>query len=141
MKLRFSISLIKNIQKSLLCLVAVTSFMGGVGLIATNGLGMEPEILDPTPFNSFVIPGIILAGIVGGTHAVAFISLQKNKRDAQFLCAVAGFGLLIWLFVETYWLPHSSSLQLIYFAIGVLELMAVLGILNIAPWLIKKNPS
>lgn len=139
MNVRFSIKFLRSLQLVLLGVVAATAFTGGIGLIATNGLGMETNILKPTPFTSFFIPGLILAGIVGGTHAYALYARIKQKLTAQFFSAVAAFGLIIWLFIEVYWLLHTSPLQLIYFTIGILELMIVLGILNVAPWLIKKN--
>ncbi len=135
MKIKITYRFIKKVQLFLGFFIAFTTLIGGTGLAITNGLGMNTEILEPTPFSSFIIPGLILAGIVGGTHILAFYYVIKKKNDAQFFAAVAGFGLIIWLFVEVYWLLNTSPLQPVYFAFGILELMCVLGLKDIAPWL------
>jgi hypothetical protein len=139
MKIRLPLSFIRKVQLFITLTIAVTALLGGIGLIATNGLGMNPDILSPTPFDSFVIPGLILAGIIGGTQITAFYALFKRQANAQFLVAVAGFGIVIWLFVEVYWVLHTSPLQVIYFVLGILELAAVMGMLKIAPQIVRND--
>jgi len=49
----------------------------------------------------------------------------------------AGFGMLIWIFVELAMIRQYSWLQAVYFARGVLELSLVLALLGIAPVLFE----
>jgi hypothetical protein len=52
------------------------------------------------------------------------------------LSAIAGFGMLIWIFVELAIIRQYSWLQSAYFALGVLELTLVLALLGILPILV-----
>ena len=52
---------------------------------------------------------------------------------ALLLSAVAGFGMLIWIFVELALIRHYSWLQAAYFGLGALELILVLVLLGIIP--------
>ncbi len=79
-----------------------------------------------------MIPGLALAILVGGTHLVAFVMLSRRMRWAMIACAVAGFGMLVWVFVQMVYIPFSP-LQAIYFGLGLAELgltLPALGILH-----------
>jgi hypothetical protein len=56
-----------------------------------------------------------------------------KRRLALVLSAVAGFGMLIWIFVELAVISQYSWLQAAYFTLGGLELCLVLALLGIAP--------
>jgi hypothetical protein len=47
------------------------------------------------------------------------------------LSAIAGFGMLIWIFVELAIIRRYSWLQAAYFALGVMELILVFALLGI----------
>ena len=118
-------------------LLATTSFMaiiaiaGGIGLIATNGLGMPTSNLSTSPFGSYIIPGIILLTIFGGTQALALAALWKRHNKANLATAIAGFGALIWIFVEMYMTHIRHWLQILVFALGIVELSLVMLVLKI----------
>jgi hypothetical protein len=46
--------------------VGLNAVAGGVGLIV-NGLGIPKDQLAGTPFDSFLIPGLLLSIVVGGS--------------------------------------------------------------------------
>ncbi len=51
---------------------ALTAIGGGLALATGAEGGRFPiELLRETPFSSYVAPGLILAGVVGGTAALA----------------------------------------------------------------------
>lgn len=56
----------------------LTAFFSGIELIRTNGLGMPEKWLASTPFDSFLIPGIILITVIGGTSLAAAYMLFKK---------------------------------------------------------------
>lgn len=120
-------------------MVAVTSIAGGAALIVGS---LFPELatilspptayLDGSPFSGYLVPGLLLAVIVGGTQVVAFL-LELTRNDSHLpAAAVAAVALLIWVFVQMVFIPFSF-LQAIYFAVGIAEtglIMLALGILR-----------
>jgi len=103
-------------------LVAITAFGGGIGLVFFNGLDMPLEHVADS-FGSYLIPGLILFFVVGGTNLAAAISVIKNSQRAVEWSVVAGFGLQIWLFTELYLTRSTSYLQIIYFILATLILI------------------
>lgn len=116
----------------LLIFGAVSSFGGAVLAIVFNGAGVPLEHLADTPFSTFLLPGLVLGVIVGGTQLGAAVGLLMRRQWALLVAAVAGFGMLIWNFVELAIIGYSW-LQSVYFALGVFELALVLALLGIAP--------
>lgn len=118
---------------ALLIFDAVSSFGGAVMAIFFNGAGVPLELLAGTWFqSSFVVLGLILGVILGGTHTVAAFALIRRRIWALLASAVAGFAMLIWTFTELAIIGYSW-LQSVYFGLGILELILVLVLLGIAP--------
>jgi hypothetical protein len=115
---------------------ALSALAGAVLAIAANGAGVPLQYLANSPFPSYAVPGFILGVVVGGTQLAAAIALLRRQRIAPLLSAIAGFGMLIWIFVELAIIRQYSWLQSAYFALGVLELILVLALLGILPILV-----
>ena len=121
--------------------VAVTSVLGGAALVAGSifdwsgtPLAIPTSFLEGSPFTSFVVPGLALMLVVGGTHLVAFVMIARRMRWAMLAAAIAGFGVLVWIFVQMVYIPYSP-LQGTYFVLGIAELAAVLVQLDVLhPW-------
>ncbi|MEY9952506.1 hypothetical protein [Leifsonia sp. EB34] len=116
----------------LTALVGLTAVAGGAALIfgavASSTLGgavPDRSFLDGSPFTSYLAPGLVLAVVVGGTQLLAAVLVGRDSRSGPVAAAVAGFGLLIWIFVQMMFIPFSL-LQLAYFAAGLAELGLVL---------------
>ncbi len=118
---------------ALLFFGALSSFVGAVIGVAANGAGVPLSYLDHTPFTSFVLPGLILGVVVGGTQLGGAIALLAKHRQGPLLATVAGFGMLIWIFAELAILRQYSWLQTGYFALGGVELILVLALLGVVP--------
>lgn len=128
---------------ALLGFVALTSIAGGAVMVVgawlgPDRLGIAPEIMLPldllqgSPFNTYLIPGLLLSIIIGGLHLTGFILLLRHHRQAPFAAAVAGFSILIWIFGQMVFVPFSV-LQAVYFAAGMAELgflLLLLGLLG-----------
>lgn len=122
---------------SIQALVVLTSAAGGLALmlgpsVGSLGITPPPGYLEGTPFGSYVAPGLILFVVVGGTHLLAFVLLLRRRPWAPAASAVAGCGILVWIFVQMVIIPFSF-LQAVYFGAGLLELVLVLlllGVLN-----------
>lgn len=71
-------------------LTAAGALGGGLGLIAgLEARRFRVEWLSGTPFDRYLGPGLILAGTVGGSAAIA---AAATRRDAQFGGKVALFA-------------------------------------------------
>ena len=107
----------RNILLLLLMLLGLGAvYGGGTLMISPSGelLGMPLSMLDPSPFNNFLIPGIILftfLGIVpiGVTYALIkkpgckFAELFNGYKDfywAWTYTVYIGFALIIWIQIE-----------------------------------------
>lgn len=105
-----------------LLLVAVSAFAGGIGLAFFNGLNMPVENLGGI-FSSYFWPGMILFFVVGGTNLLGAIMVIKNNKFSPEWSAIAGFGLLIWIYTEIYIIKEVAWLQVLYFALGIVILI------------------
>lgn len=114
---------------------ALSALVSGVAMLLTDGLGMPLSFLETSPFTSFLWPGVVLVVVVGGTQAFAAVLLTLRREAALLWSAVAGFGMLIWIFIETGLIREWSWLQILYFATSVVQLALVLGLLGIVAWL------
>jgi hypothetical protein len=70
--------------------------------------------------------------VVGGLHALAFVLLINSRQAALGTCAVAGFAMLVWIFVQMAFVPFSP-LQAVYFGAGLGEILLVMFLLDARP--------
>jgi hypothetical protein len=133
MRLRIRSSLVTGVLIVLLIFGALSSFAGAVMAIAFNGAGVPLEYLADSPFDSYLVPGLILGVLVGGTQLSAAVSLMSRHPWSLLISAIAGFGMIIWVFVELAVILAYSFLQTLYFGVGAVELILVLVLLGIVP--------
>lgn len=106
-------------------LVALTAIAGGIGL--TSGLDPFPaEWLVGTPFSTYVVPGLLLAGVVGGSALAASWLLVRRHPDAWLASIVAGAVLTGWIAVEMAILQQPTTptaLEVGYLVLGLLGIL------------------
>lgn len=104
-------------------LVALGAYPGGLAMmISPDGSLMGVEgIVDRIPFDSLLIPGILLFTVNGIGQTVAGIYSLRKHRLAPYISAVFGLGLIIWIFVETLMLQKIVLASILYLGIGVLQ--------------------
>ena len=117
--------------------VALTALAGGAVLMISalsDGFSSSwtppSEYLEGSPFSSYLVPGLILAVVIGGGHVFAFAELERHRPWALLAAAAAGLALLIWIFVQMAVIPFSV-LQAVYFGAGLLEVGLVLLLLDV----------
>lgn len=132
MSLPLSDRTVSTVLVVLLVFGAVSAFGGAVLGIFFDGAGVPLEHLAGTPFSSFVVPGLILGVVVGGTQLAAGVALLARNPWAPLMAAVAGFAMMIWIYTELAILGYSW-LQSVYFGLGIVELILVLALLGITP--------
>ncbi|MDR6436682.1 hypothetical protein J2790_001803 [Paenarthrobacter nicotinovorans] len=123
-------------------LVAVTSIAGGLVMAVGSwpgveksalppGLELPVEYLDGSPFSTYLVPGLLLAVIVGGSHTLAFLLLIRQRGLVSLAAATAGYSILVWIFVQMALIPFST-LQAVYFGAGLGEVGLLLLLLGVA---------
>jgi hypothetical protein len=118
--------------------VGLTALAGGAALIvgsleASLATVLSPPVgyLEGSPFDSYLIPGVILGVVLGGVHLAAFVLVWRRHDRWVLAAAIAAFDVLIWIFVQMAFIPFSF-LQAFYFAFGLAEaglVMLALGVL------------
>ena len=108
-------------------LIGITAFVGlaaiggGIGLMAANGGGLPADTLSYSMFNSYLLPGLLLAIVVGGSQLIAAYLLLASRHHALATSLLAGFILLAWIYGGLYVTHIHSWLQTLMFAIGIVE--------------------
>ena len=111
---------------------ALSALAGGVGLMIPGSLGMPTWWIEDSGF-TYLGAGVILLIVVGGTQGLAFVLLLLHRPYAMLANAVAGFGMVLWIYVEVALLPVYSLLHTIYIGSGIAQLaltFACLGVLR-----------
>lgn len=98
----------------------LTAIAGGVALITSPGSpeGPPSALLEGTPFQSFLVPGLLLALVVGlGSLAAAALE-ARHIEGSEVAVSIAGAGLMVWIITQLALIRTVSWLQLLYFLIG-----------------------
>lgn len=86
-----------------------------------GSLHMQLEWLHRTPFENFLIPGILLFLFIGIVNAIgAYFTFRKNNRRPQ-----PGFGsgliLMGWIISQVALIGYKDFLQPLYFMTGLIQ--------------------
>ncbi|WP_291048507.1 hypothetical protein [Herbiconiux sp.] len=117
----------------LLGFVGITAIAGGAALVVGEISGDQsgllvpaPSYLEGSPFSSYLVPGLLLAVVVGGAQLTALAVLVRRPALAPAVTAMAAYTILIWIFVQMIIIPFSP-LQLVYFLAGLAEIGLVVS--------------
>lgn len=125
--------------------VALTAIGGGITLAI--GLDEFPAgWLIGTPFSSYLIPGMILAVVVGGSAVVAAVATLHKSDTGVLTSMLAGAILLGWLAGERLILPRAAFvpqfwwLEAIYIAAGLMMVLPALAVRRAARTVSAQSP-
>lgn len=134
---------IKNILVFLLAFLGLGAIGGGAVLIISPAgklMGMPDSILEKSPFNSFLIPGIILFIVLGVAPCLSAFALLK-KTPGKFAekfnffsdmhwawtySIYTAFALIIWIQLEMVFLNAISWLHTFYMFYAILIIFTAL---------------
>ena len=108
--------------------VVALNAVGGAIWGLAGAKDVPREWLEGTPFDSYLVPSLILLVATGGGMAIAATALLVDHRLAPELSIAAGLILIGWIVVQVLMIAPNggvSWLQPAMFAIGAL--VAVLG--------------
>ena len=96
-------------------------FGGGALILAPDGhlLGMPVKLLAGSPFPSFLVPGIILFGLIGVAPLMAAAITLRRQALAPLAAVAVGLTLIGWVSVEMVVLAGLGSLAwTLYLVLG-----------------------
>ena len=102
---------------------ALSAVGGGIAL-AAGLLPVPTDLLRHTPFDSFLVPGIFLAVIIGGSATIGAATLLAHRPRALLTSAAAGAIMIGWILGETLLVEGFSWLQGLYLAAGAIVVLA-----------------
>jgi hypothetical protein len=112
---------------------AVSAVIGGVA-VALDVDHFPREWLARSPFSDYVLPGAMLAVLVGGSAAIAAVATARFPRVGAPVSVVAGLVMVGWIVGELAVLNQNTAstsprsvVEPIYFVVGLA--MAALGLI------------
>ena len=147
----------KRVYRLLLVLhafVGIGGMAGGLAAITDpqTPIGITVDILKYSPFSSFLIPGILLFGVIGLGNVFSAVWMRFKSKYQGYISSVFSWALVIWIIIQCIMLRLIVYLHVIFFIIGSVQafLSALLLfhehlfptniILNISKKLEKKFP-
>jgi hypothetical protein len=111
----------RGLEAALECVVGCAALGGGLTLIlAPRGSAMAPlSVLSGSGFDTFLVPGLLLALVVGGLNLTAAVLTFLKNPLASPASFVAGGALVIFVVTELLLLRERSFLQWTFLALGV----------------------
>lgn len=107
----------------LLIINGISGLAGGYGLISDpsgKGVKMPLELLEGSPFNNFLIPGLVLFTFIGVSSLVVAYLVANRHKHAPLLLIYQGVTVWIWLTVQIIVINTLDPLQLVYGIIGLI---------------------
>jgi hypothetical protein len=102
--------------------VALSALVAGEMFVAEPSgrlMGMTEVTLARSPFRNYLVPGIVLFMVVGGTQAVAAWAEMRRWPRAGWLSVVAGAVLAGWIAVQVAMIGLGHPMQPSLFVAGV----------------------
>jgi hypothetical protein len=112
---------------SLLLLTAINATVAGVLFITDpsgHRMGMNVSYIKDSPFNSYLIPGIVLLIVNGLLNFITAYFVFRKKPFASLWVIIQGILLSGWIVVQVIMVKDISLLHIIMFTIGMILTMS-----------------
>jgi len=122
--------LLKSFALILLFFNGFGALYGGLNLIyhpSGESLYMNTALLANSPFQNYLIPGIILFVTNGVFSLLVFTAVILNYKNHAWLIIGQGIILVAWMIIQLYYIPEFNYLQLLYSFGGIF--LIILGLL------------
>jgi hypothetical protein len=133
--------MMKSFRKTLyVILVILTIFLAltalaGCGQLVEGTYAPSTEMLNGSVFKNFIIPGLALGLIVGGSAAFAAVLLLRKSKFAVLFAATSWVIIMFFEFVEVLVIGSPAgiarTLQIFYFGLGT-----VIEIFSMGTWFV-----
>ena len=124
--------IIRGFLLALHLFVGIGAVAGGLAAILNPvaPLGMAVDSVPGFPFDSFLIPGIILFGLVGIGNLVAAAPVYLKRRWLGYPSGVLGCALMGWIVIQCVMLGSIVALHVIFFCLGAVMACLALAALT-----------
>ena len=108
--------------------VGIGAAAGGMAAILnpTAPLGAPMSMLENCPFDTFLVPGILLFGVIGVGNLTALAVSLARPRATSYAGCLTGAAMVIWIIVQCIMIQSVISLHVIFFCVGVVQ--GILGL-------------
>ena len=104
---------------------------GAMMLLDPTGalVGLDASWLSTSPFESYLIPGVVLFVVNGLGSLVGAVMTYRGHARAGLAALGLGAFLVAWIVAQLVWLEGASAFQPIYLILGLVEISlgSVLG--------------
>jgi len=103
--------------------VGLGAAAGGAALTATPSgaiLHMPVSLLRGSPFSNYLVPGLVLLLVVGGSNLVAGYLTWRGDPRSCVASMCAGFVLIVWILAEIAFIGYVHWAQAAYLAFGLI---------------------
>jgi hypothetical protein len=101
---------------------AISALAGGLMVISGWPYAFPASWLRGTPFDGYVIPGVLLAVVVGGSAALSTVAMMRRALLGPTLSVIAGLVMMGWISGEIVLLDQNvgfTPLWPLYFVVGL----------------------
>jgi hypothetical protein len=92
-------------------------------------LGAPLSMLEGSPFDSFLIPGLVLFGLFGIGNIVGAVLLARRFKWHGYIAGVLGGGMVVWIIIQVLIIKTIAFLHILFFFIGIVEASIGLALL------------
>ena len=113
----------RSVLIMLVWFIAITASSFGLILIIKpdgSSLGLNKGMLDKTPFQNFLVPGLCLLFIIGGFYLFTIILGIVNHPKKYKIALAAGIGLVAFIIAQFLLFQTYSWLFALYLVLGLL---------------------
>jgi hypothetical protein len=111
--------------------VAIFAFLGGWAAISRplDPFGISTDMLANSPFETFLIPGLLLFTVIGLGQLLAAASILFRSRYQAYVSFLNGGILLIWLLVQVLMIRTVEVLHIVTFVIACIQVALSLALM------------
>ena len=88
---------------------------------------MPIEMLQASPFATFIIPGIVLLAFIGVVNVLSLVVTIAGGRHRGSIAVIGGGILIGYMTAEVWWIGWQNALQPLYLVLGVVLLLSGLA--------------
>jgi len=83
--------------------------------------GMPVDALNNSPFQDYLIPGIILFAVIGLGNVFCALTMLLKSKYQGYISSIFSWALVFWIIVQCIMLRIVASLHVIYLMIGLVQ--------------------
>lgn len=117
--------LFRKILTGIALITAFNAFPAGLAFVLKPDgslMGMSTNLFRLPLFADFLIPGLFLLIVIGGSQLLAAIWLIKQHKHALAFSLYAGLMLVVWIVIQLIILGYTSFLQPMIGVFGLSEM-------------------